>query len=77
MSDTSQTPYTPAEAAFAARVSKEAGAEAVFVFAYNLTFDNAYTDGLAAIAGSALYCVRPRRANRRAGRSLGGRRCKF
>ena len=44
MSDTSQTPYTPAEAAFAARVSKEAGAEAVFVFAYNLTFDNAYTD---------------------------------
>ena len=57
MSDTSQTPYTPAEAAFAARVSKEAGAEAVFVFAYNLTFDNAYTDGLAAIAGSALYCA--------------------
>ncbi len=57
MSDTSQTPYTPAEAAFAARVSKEAGTEAVFVFAYNLTFDNAYTDGLAAIAGSALYCA--------------------
>lgn len=57
MSDTSQTPYTPAEAAFAAQVSKEAGAEAVFVFAYNLTFDNAYTDGLAAIAGSALYCA--------------------
>ena len=57
MSDTSQTPYTPAEAAFAARVSKEAGAEAVFVFAYNLTFDNAYTDGLAAIAGRALDCA--------------------
>ncbi len=36
MSDTSQTPYTGG-GGFAARVSKEAGAEAVFVFAYNLT----------------------------------------
>ena len=59
----------PAEAA---RVSKEAGAEAVFVFAYNLTFDNAYTDGLAAIAGSADCASSPgfgageaRRAGRR------------
>ena len=40
MSDTPQTQYTPAEAAFAARVSAETGEEAVFVFAYNLSFDN-------------------------------------
>ena len=57
MSDTPQTQYTPAEAAFAARVSAETGEEAVFVFAYNLSFDNEFIDGFAAVAGGALYAA--------------------